>query len=400
MNKLLNDFLRYVAIDTQSDEESETSPSTFKQYDLLKLLENEFKELGVECELDKFGRLYAHIPGENGSCCVGLCAHVDTASECSGANVKPQVIYNYDGKDIKLGESGLVLSPNDYKKLTECVGKTIITTDGNTLLGGDDKAGVAIIMDIVRGHLELPIKERRPLAVLITPDEEIGRGPDHFDLEKYGCKFGYTIDGDYPWIINIENFNAMSCQVKITGKAIHPGEGKEKLLNAALIFTEFASLLPNDQIPYKTSGHEGFNHLVYINGTVEEAIGQYILRNHDQKLLEQQVKDFENVKALIENKYPGVKVDLTFKNQYKNMVEIIKEHPECVDEIVSVFKELGIKYEFEPIRGGTDGATFSFLGCPSPNLGTGTYNHHGRSEFGVLEEMKLMYNILLELLKK
>lgn len=399
MNKILEDFLRYVKIDTQSSEESETTPSTLKQYDLLKVLEKELKDLGVEYGIDQYGRLYGHIDGNSSLECVGLCAHVDTALECSGANVKPQIIESYDGKDILLGSSGYVLSPKEFKKLSECKGKTIITTDGNTLLGADDKAGVAIIMDVIRNVLSMPVDKRRPLSVLFTPDEEVGRGPEHFDCKKYGCKFAYTIDGDDPKYISFENFNAKSCEIKVIGKSIHPGEGKGKLLNAALILCEFAGLLPEKQTPYYTENREGFNHLVGISGAVEEANASYILRNHDSKILEQQVKDFENAKALIENKYPGCKVELTFKDQYKNMHEIVSKNPAAKNTIEAVYNKLGIKFEYDPIRGGTDGATFSFLGCPTPNLGTGSYNHHGRYEYAVLEEMELMSKIITEMYK-
>lgn len=395
---LLDDFLRYVKVSTQSDEESIDTPSTSRQWDLLKLLEKELRELGVSCELDKYGRLYGYIPGDESLDSVGLCAHVDTATECSGENVKPQVL-KYEGKDVELGKSGLVLSAREYPHLNDCVGKTIITTDGTTLLGADDKAGIAIIMDAVRNVLMMDKNTRRPMSILFTPDEEVGRGPEHFDLTKYKAKFAYTIDGASINEISIENFNAKKGVVTIYGKSIHPGEAKGKLINACLLAIEFNDLLPQNMIPSLTEKYEGFNHLQYITSDVEKATLDYILRNHDSNILEKQVNDFYNAKSIIEKKYPSAKVDIAIKDQYKNMIEIINAHPECKTLIEKVYKKLGILFTYDPIRGGTDGATFSFNGCPCPNLGTGSYNHHGRYEYAVLEEMEIMSKICTELYK-
>lgn len=394
---LLDDFLRYVKIDTQSDEESESTPSSKKQYDLLNLLKKELDALHVECSIDEFGRLYGYIPGNKDYDCVGLCAHVDTALECSGKDVKPQIIKDYDLKDIPLGSSGLTLSPSQFPKLKECKGKTIITTDGTTLLGADDKAGVAIIMDVIRNVLSMKENERRPMAILFTPDEEIGRGPEHFDVKKYRAKYAYTIDGADPKLISVENFNAKAAHIVITGKSIHPGEGKGKLVNAILLLNEFVSLLPKDMIPYKTEGREGFNHIVYIYGDVEHAEADYILRNHDAKILEKQTKDFISIKDRIAKEYPDAKIEVSLRDQYRNMLEVIEKHPECKETIEAIYNKLGLPFEYEATRGGTDGATFSFLGCPCPNLGTGSYNHHGRYEFAVLEEMELMVKIVKEI---
>ena len=396
---LLDRFLRYVKIDTQSDEESLTSPSTLKQYDLLNLLKEELEKLGVKATLDQYGRLYAKVEGNKAYSNIGLCAHVDTALECSDKDVKPQVIKNYDLKDIPLGNSGLSLSPNEFLKLKELNGKTLITTDGTTLLGADDKAGVAIIMEVLESYLKIEPSKRRGLSILFTPDEEIGRGPEHFDPVKYGCEFAYTIDGSEPEAIEIENFNAKSVSIKITGKSIHPGDAKGVMINASLVLAEFMNLLPKDMIPAKTSGREGFNHVVSISGDVENASAHYILRNHDAAILEKQVEDFKNIKSKLEKEYPGCAISLQFTDQYRNMAEVIKEHPECKNHIEKVFNRLGFKYVYKPIRGGTDGATFSFKGVPCPNLGTGSYNHHGRYEFAVLEEMEKMVQIGLEIFK-
>lgn len=396
---LLDDFLRYVKIDTQSDENSSTSPSTFKQYDLLNLLKKELDELGVENTLDEFGRLYGYIPGNDKHDCVGLCSHVDTALECSGKDVKPQIIKNYNGNDISLGDSGLFLSKNDFPKLNECLNKTVITTDGTTLLGADDKAGIAIIKEVIRNVLKMDKSSRRPLAVLFTPDEEIGRGPEHFNLALYKAKFAYTIDGADPKYISFENFNAKSINVHIIGKSIHPGEGKDKLINAILLMNEFISYLPKDMIPYKTSGREGFNHIVSIKGDVENAEAYFILRNHDSNILKKQVDDFLLAKEKIEKEYKEAKIELSIKDQYRNMIEVIEKHPDCKTLIENIYKKMNIPFEYEATRGGTDGATFSFMNCPCPNLGTGSYNHHGRYEFAVLEEMELMSKIVTEIYK-
>ena len=396
---LLDRFIRYVKIDTQSDEESNTSPSTMKQYNLLNLLKEELKALGIESELDQYGRLYAKVEGNPSYSNIGLCAHVDTALECSGKDVKPQVVKNYDAKDLPLGDSGLKLSIEEFPKLKELKGKTLITTDGTTLLGADDKAGVAIIMTVLENYLKIDVDKRRGLSILFTPDEEIGRGPEHFDPAKYGCEFAYTIDGAGPEYISIENFNARSAQIEIEGKSIHPGSAKGIMINASLVLADFMNRLPKDMIPSKTEKREGFNHVVAIEGNVEHASAHYILRNHDAKILDEQTEQFKAIKNSLEKEYPGVKISLSFADQYRNMLEIIEKKPECKKHIEDVYKRLGIEFKYEPIRGGTDGATFSFKGVPCPNLGTGSYNHHGRYEFAVLEEMEKMVQIGIEIFK-
>lgn len=396
---LLDRFIKYVKIDTQSDEESKLTPSTLRQYDLLNLLKEELNELGVESELDQYGRLYACVEGSPKFNRIGLCAHVDTALECSGKNVKPQIIKDYDLKDIPLGKSGLSLSPKEFSKLKECKGKTLITTDGTTLLGADDKAGVAIIMHTLEQYLKLPVESRRGLSILFTPDEEIGRGPEHFSKEKYNCEFAYTVDGDDPKYVEYENFNAKAIVISIEGKSIHPGSAKGVMINAGLLLSEFISKLPEDMVPSKTEWKEGFNHLNYFEGDVEKAKAHYILRNHDAKILEKQVQDFVNIRDELLKKYPGSKIELEILDQYRNMAEIIEKYPNVKNHIEHVYKKLNLPLEYKPIRGGTDGATFSFKGVPCPNLGTGSYNHHGRYEFAVLEEMELLSKICLEIFR-
>lgn len=398
-NMLLDRFLSYVKIDTQSDENSNETPSSKKQLDLLRLLHKELSDMSVKAEIDKYGRLYASIEGNKNMEPIGLCAHVDTASETSGKNVKPQVIKDYDGSDIKLGKSGLTLSKKEYPHLSECIHKTIITTDGTTLLGGDDKAGVAIIMEVVAKYLELPKDERHPMHILFTPDEEIGRGAEHLDLKKFKAKFAYTFDGSEPNVINIENFNAKSAKIDITGKSIHPGDAKGVMVNAALVAAEFASLLPKKLTPAETCLREGFNHLTHMEGEVEHATLSYILRNHDGKKLEKQEATFWNITKKLQKKYQTAKIELTVTDSYKNMLGVIIDKPESKNHIERVFRKLNISYKYLPIRGGTDGSVFSYMGCPCPNLGTGSYNHHGRYEFAVLEEMQQLVNIGLEIFK-
>lgn len=396
--RLLKHFLDYVKIDTQSDDQSKLTPSTLKQFDLLNLLKKELDELKIENELTKEGRLYAFLDGNEAYDRIGFCSHVDTALEVSGKDVKPQVIRSYDGKDIKLGSSLLVLSPNEFPKLKELVGDTLITTDGTTLLGADDKAGLAIIMTAIEEYLTIPVEKRRPLSILFTPDEEIGRGPEHFDSKKWRAKYGYTIDGADPKYIEIENFNAKSAEIKVKGKSIHPGSAYGIMVNASNVLAYFISLINPDMVPEKAKGRIGFNHLNEMSGDVEEATARYILRNHDAKILESQVQNFIDAKEETLKRFPKAEVTLTIKDQYRNMVEIINQHPEVKERVEEAYNALGIFFEYDPIRGGTDGATFSFLGTPCPNLATGSYNHHGRYEFACLEEMALMVKVVLKIL--
>lgn len=397
---LLERFINYVKIDTRSEEESTSTPSTKKQFDLLKLLVKELNNLKVENELTKEGRLYAFVPGNPELKGIGLCAHVDTAPDFSGENVNPQVIEKYKGDDIKLVNSDRVLSPNEYPRLKVEVGNTLITTDGTTLLGADDKAGVAIIMEVIENVLKLKVEERHPMYILFTPDEEIGRGAEIFDRNKFKADFAYTFDGSEPNIINIETFNAKSATICIVGKAIHPGDAKGIMINAALVLSEFINMLPRNMIPSKTEGHQGFNHLTGIEGNVDKASMNYIIRNHDYNKLLKQEETFKKIAAKLQKKYPAAKIELKISDSYKNMLGIIIDKPACKNHIENVYKKLGIAFEYAPIRGGTDGTTFSYMGCPTPNLGTGSYNHHGPYEFAVLEEMEELVKIGTEIFKK
>jgi len=397
---LLERFLRYVKIDTQSDDFSTTTPSTMKQFDLLKLLKEELDQLGVKNELKKSGRLYAFIPGDEKLDAIGVCAHVDTAPDFSGKNVNPQIIEKYDGKTIILGKSGRFLDPNEYKVLNNLIGKTLITTDGNTLLGADDKAGVAIIMEVVEEVLKIDETERRPMYILFTPDEEVGRGADELDKSKFKAKFAYTFDGSTPAVINIETFNAKSAVLKVIGKSIHPGLAKNIMVNAVRVIHDFIERLPKDTVPEKTEGHEGFYHITHINGATEKAECGFILRDHDKTKLEQRAKLFEDVAKEMQEKYPTAKVELEIVDSYPNMIEFVKKDPECKNFIENIYNKLGFEFSYVPVRGGTDGATFSAKGCPCPNLGTGSYNHHGPYEFAVLEQMEQLVQIGTEIFRK
>ena len=397
---LLNRFVNYVKIDTQSDDFSSSTPSTEKQFDLLNLLKKELDKLGVENELTKTGRLYGFIPGDNSLDAIGVCAHVDTAPDFSGKDVNPQIIEKYDGKTIKLGNSGRVLDPKEYAVLSELVGNTLITTDGTTLLGADDKAGVAIIMEIVEAVLKLKENERRPMYILFTPDEEVGRGAEELDITKFKAKFAYTFDGSEPDVINIETFNAKGAELKVTGKTIHPGDAKGIMINASNILSEFINKLPKDMVPEKTEGHEGFNHLTDMSGNCENAVAHFILRNHDKEKLALQEATFKDIAEELSNKYPKAKIELKIRDQYSNMLEVISKEPECKNYIKKVFAKLSMNCRYEAVRGGTDGATFSFKGCPTPNLGTGSYNHHGPYEFACVEQMEQLVKLGIEIFKK
>ena len=398
MNENLERFLRYIKIDTQSDDESTSTPSAKKEYDLLNLLRKELLELGIEGEITKEGRLYAFLEGEKGLDVIGLNSHVDTALEMPGKNVKAQIIENYDGGYIKLNDE-YQMSPKEFSSLKGHEGDTLVVTSGDTLLGGDDKAGVAVIMSVLAYLVKNKEVKHHPIAILFTPDEEIGRGPEHFDAKKFGADYAYTIDGDYPDHIDIENFNAAHADVTIHGVGIHPGEAKGRMVNAISLGVLFDSMLGQEARPENTDGHDGFNHCGSFSGDVSKAELHYIIRNHDKEKFEAQKKKFLEIKEFIEKKYPTAKIDLEMGDDYRNMKEIIDEDPRALNHAVEVFKKMGIEPVHAPVRGGTDGATFSFLGCPTPNLGTGSYNHHSRYEFLSVRDFNQVIEIVKELVK-
>lgn len=398
MDENLARFIRYVKIDTQSCDESEDTPSMAKELDLTRVLKEELAELGIKGEIDEYGRLYAKLPGVEGLDVIGLNAHVDTATEISGKDVKPQLIENYDGGIIRLNDE-YSMSPKEFDTLKGHEGDTLVVTSGDTLLGGDDKAGVAVIMNVLAYFVAHPEVKHHPIAILFTPDEEIGRGPEHFDAKKFGADYAYTVDGDYPDHIDIENFNAAHANVEIVGVGIHPGEAKGKMVNAITVAMEFDGLLDPMARPEHTEGFEGFNHCNDIQGSSAVATMHYIIRNHDPKLLEEQKMQFMHAKDVLSKKYPGAKIEVKIGDDYRNMKEIIDKDPRALNHAKEVFQKLGIEPKHLPVRGGTDGATFSFKGCPTPNLGTGSYNHHGRFEFLSVRDFNKMIEIVKELVK-
>ena len=397
MNENLNRFLRYVKIDTQSDESSLSVPSAAKELDLTRLLQKELAEMGIASSINEFGILYGKLDGDPTLDPIGLNAHVDTASECSGKDVKPQIIKNYDGGVIRLNDE-YSMSPKEFPTLADHIGHDLVVTSGDTLLGADDKAGVAIIMAVLAYFASHPEVKHHPICFCFTPDEEIGRGPDHFDAETFGAKYAYTIDGSQIDEIAYETFNAAHADIVIHGISIHPGEAKGKLVNAQTVAFRLDSLLPSSERPETTDGHEGFYHLVGIKGNVDTASLHYILRDHDRAMLEKRKAVIREAAESFEKLYPGIKIDVTIKDDYRNMKEVLDVHPEAVEKATAAFKSLGIKPVYPPIRGGTDGATFSFKGCPTPNLGTGSYNHHGRFEYLSVPEFDQMIEIVKTML--
>lgn len=399
-NILLNNFLRYVKIDTMSSEEANKTPSTEKQFNLARLLIKELQALNLEDIYlsDKcfvYAKLPSNIKGNKAS--IGFIAHMDTIPGFSGTNVSPNVIDNYNGKAIKL--KGIELNPKQFPVLENLIGKTLITTDGTTVLGADDKAGVAIIMTL----LNYFVKTNEPhidIYVAFTPDEEIGTGIENFDLERFKCQYAYTIDGGNPKTINYENFNAASAKAYIKGLDIHPGSAKGQMINASLVAMEYNQLLPVEQRPEYTDKYEGFIHLTDMKGAVGEAYLEYIIRDHSLELLKKKKEIMLRAADYINSKYGNNTISVAIKDSYKNMSEIINEHPECISRVTQAMNSLGITPATEAIRGGTDGARLTFMGLPTPNLGTGGYNCHGPYEFACLEEMEAMVNILIEISKK
>lgn len=401
MEKILDRFLRYVAVDTQSDPESESQPSSARQLDLLKMLRDELKAMGVEAELDEYGYVMASIPSNCGKDvpAVGFIAHVDTAPDASGKDIRPQIVKDYDGKDILLNaESGLSLKTDEFPELLEYKGQTIITTDGTTLLGADDKAGVAEIMNAVQYIVEHPDFRHGEIKIGFTPDEEIGRGVVKFDVKKFGAKYAYTMDGGRIGELEYENFNAASATVRIQGRNIHPGYAKGKMLNAILIGMELNALLPVEQRPEYTSDYEGFFHIISFSGTVEEATFSYIIRDHDMSLYEKKKETMQKCVDFINGKYGEGTATLTIRHQYYNMRKEVEPHYHIVEKAVKAMEMEGITPHIQPIRGGTDGANLSFMGLPCPNIFAGGHNFHGKMEFVPLESMEKASKVILNII--
>ena len=401
MEKILDRFLRYVSIDTQSNEDSESQPSTAKQLNLLGMLRDELLALGVDATLDDYGYVMASIPASPGveAPKLGFIAHVDTAPDASGKDIKPQIIANYDGSDIPLrGVPGLFLRPSEFPEMLAHKGETLITTDGTTLLGADDKAGVAEIMNAVQYIVEHPEFRHGEIKIGFTPDEEIGRGVVKFDVEKFGADYAYTMDGGDVGELEFENFNAASAKIRVQGCNVHPGYAKGKMKNALRIVEEFDSLLPVEQKPEYTEGYEGFFHLIAMQGSVEEASSTYIIRDHDMALYEARKAEVRRIADFLNGKYGEGTVTAEVKHQYYNMRTQVEPHYHIVEKAVKAMEMAGVKPRIQPIRGGTDGANLSFKGLPCPNIFAGGLNFHGKMEFVPLESMEKASRVILNLI--
>ena len=402
MEKILDRFLRYVAIDTQSDENSESQPSAAKELDLLKLLCKELNDMGVEATLDEYGYVMGSIPSniDKKVPAIGFIAHVDTSPDASGKDVKPQIIKDYDGGDIELkGVPGLFLKPSEFPELLAHKGETIITTDGTTLLGADDKAGVAEIMNAVQYIMEHPEFKHGDIKIGFTPDEEIGRGVVKFDVKRFGADYAYTMDGGEIGELEFENFNAASAKIHIQGRNVHPGYAKNKMKNAILIGMEFNNLLPIGQRPELTEGYDGFFHIISFKGSVEEADFGYIIRDHDRKKFEEKKDLIAQCAYFINVKYGEGTATLDVKDQYYNMREQVEPYYFIVEKAVKAMEMAGIKPKIQPIRGGTDGANLSFKGLPCPNIFAGGLNFHGKMEFAPLENIEKASEVVLNIIK-
>ncbi len=399
---VIEKFLRYVKIDTQSDATTGTSPSTMKQHDLARLLKDELTAIGASDVFydEEHCYVYASIPSNMNDGkdrpAIGFIAHMDTSDEVSGKDVKPRIVESYDGKDITLSDDGkVILSPKDFPEMLSHIGEDLIVTDGTTLLGADDKAGVSEIMTMAEFLIQNPDIPHGDIKIAFTPDEEIGEGTAHFDIDRFGAKFAYTVDGGKLGEFEYENFNATEGVITVNGRSVHPGDAKNKMVNAALLCYEFHSLLPVFQNPMYTEKREGFFHLTEVNGGTESATASYIIRDHDRSLFEEKKEIFKAAADFLNKKYGEGTVNVSLRDQYYNMVELIKPHQHLIDNVRKVMAELDIAFIDVPIRGGTDGAALSYKGLPCPNLCTGGYNYHGKYEYASVQEMKKVVDILL-----
>jgi len=410
MSRVIENFLEYVKIDTESAEGSETTPSTLKQHDLARLLTRQLQELGAqEITYDKERcYVYASVPASKGcenAPVLGFIAHMDTSPAVSGADVKPRIIEDYDGKDIVLIEGSedtaqVILKVADFPELAGYKGRRLIVTDGTTLLGADDKAGVAEIMTMAEYLLKHPEVSHGKIRVGFTPDEEVGAGADYFDVKLFGADYAYTVDGGKLGELEYENFNAAGAKVRIRGRSVHPGEAKDKMRNALLLAQEFQAMLPAAENPMYTCGYEGFYHLDALNGTVEEALADYIIRDHDKEKFEKKKVLFLQTGEFLNQKYGEGTFEITMKDSYYNMKEVIEKHMHLIDNAKEAMQELGIEPVVVPIRGGTDGARLSFMGLPCPNLCTGGQNFHGKYEYACADDMEKIAGLLVRIAEK
>lgn len=403
MENLIKRFVKYAKVHTTSSEDSETVPSTEIQKDLGKVLVEDLKEIGLsDAYMDDKGYVYATLKANTDKNLkkIGFIAHMDTSPAASGENVNPQIHRNYDGGDIVVNkEKNIVLSPNEFSILSEKLGKTIITSDGTTLLGADDKAGITEIIEALKYIIENPQIEHSDIKVCFTPDEEVGRGADFFDVEGFNTDFAYTVDGGEIGELEYENFNASSVDVKIIGKSVHPGSAYNVMINAAAVATEFHSMVPQNEVPEKTKGYEGFYMLTYIGGEVDEAKLSYILRDFDLDGLNQRKAKIEEITKTLQQKYGEDRIIVEIKDSYYNMKEKIEPVMYIIDLAKKAMKDTDVEPKIVPIRGGTDGARISYMGIPTPNLFTGGYNFHGYYEYAVAEEMEKAKEVIINIVK-
>lgn len=395
---MIERFLKYVSFDTQSAEDSATTPSTEKQLKIASYLKEELKLIGMEeVEMDELGYVYATLPAnsEKKLPVVGFIAHYDTSPDCSGADVKPRIVENYDGKDILLSE-GIYLSPSKFPELLDHIGEDIIVTDGHTLLGADDKAGIAEIVSACEYLIQHQEIRHGKIRVAFNPDEEIGLGAKHFNVEKFACDFAYTMDGSEVGEIEYENFNAASAKITILGCSVHPGYAKGKMLNAAKVAAEITAMIPWNETPEHTEGYQGFYHLTALSGNCEQASLSYIIRDHDREVFERRKKFMAHIVQQVNEKYGNV-ASVELKDQYYNMKE--KVDPEIVDIAVKAIQETGMTPVVRAIRGGTDGAQLSFMGLPCPNIFAGGINFHGPYEFCPVQSMEKAMNTIVNICK-
>jgi len=401
--EVLDRFMKYVSFDTQSKLESDTYPSTKKQLKLAEFLKAELENLNISATINKYGYVIGRIPSvvEKDVPRLALIAHIDTSPDASGKNVNPRIIKNYGGNKIILNEDkNMVLNPDIFPSLKENIGHDLIVTDGNTLLGADDKLGVAEIMTIAEYLMKNKDVKHGEIVVVFTPDEEVGNGTKYLELEDIRADFGYTLDGGKVGEIAYENFNAASAKITFHGKSVHPGSAKNKMLNSIKVAYEFDELLPKHMVPEATKDYEGFNHLMQIKGTVETTVIDYIIRNHNRDRFESQKEFFEFACETINKKYGDQTCMLELKDSYFNMAEILKKHQYIIDIAIEAIKEEGITTIIEPIRGGTDGARLTYMGLPCPNLGTGGYNYHGPYEYASIQEMNRAVEIAKRIIQK
>ena len=406
MEKVIELFLEYVQIDTESAEESTTMPSTMKQHDLAALLEKQLREMGAaEIVYDtEHCYVYASIPATVGcedAPVIGFIAHMDTSPAVTGAGVKPRIIENYDGRDIVLSEEKqVVMRVADFPELASCQGKRLIVTDGTTLLGADDKAGVAEIMAMASYLLQHPEIAHGKVRIGFTPDEEVGAGADHFNVELFGADYAYTVDGGPLGEMEFENFNAAGAKVYVHGRSVHLGSAKDKMRNAILMAQEFQSMLPVAENPMYTCGYEGFYHLDTLHGNVEEAVAEYIIRDHDRVKFEKKKELFLRIAGYLNEKYGAGTFEIDMKDSYYNMREVIEKNMFIIEQAKEAMAQLDVEPSVSPIRGGTDGARLSFMGLPCPNLCTGGRNAHGKYEYACIDDMETIVKLLVKIVER